>query len=104
MAVFSHILVPSDDPDIKIAALATATASTAQTIGQRQLMAINADQDITIVFYLASNSTPTPAATNFRIPQNSTMTFDMGHNDTIKVFNLSGSTAANIYIKRFTRI
>lgn len=104
MAVFSHILVPSDDPDIKVAALATVTASAAQTIGYRQIVGINATQDITFILYDAgSGQTKTPTAANFRIPANTTFTFEMGHNDTLKVFNLAGSSA-DVYIKRFTRI
>ena len=105
MATFASILVPSDDADIKVAALAASTASAAQTVGLRAIVAVNADQDITIVFYQAAVGTKTPTAANFRIPANQTQTFDMGSiNDTIRVFNLNGASAANIWIKKFSRI
>lgn len=100
MARLSAILIPAGDTDIKIAALATTTASTIQTLGKNRIFVINADQDITIQFGNAAGPSFTPTAANYRIPANQQTTFDLGSSfDSLKVFNLSGSTAANIYIK-----
>src|SRR5581483_3464364 len=101
MAIFSAILTPSDTTAIKVAALATTTISSEQALGTNVVFAINADQDITIKFGIAGMAAA--ATTDFRIPQNQTFTFFTGRNfDRIRVFNQSGSTAANVYIQPLT--
>lgn len=98
MARYASILIPSNDLPQKVANLGTSTASSAIKIGTNRIFVINADQDITISFGL-STSIVTPTAAYYRIPANQQTTFDMGSaNDTIEVYNLSGSTAANVYI------
>lgn len=102
MAIFAHVLVPAGEAAIKIAALAASTASSEQVLGNGMLFAINGDQDLTIAFGVAGMAAPTNAA--FRIPANQTYTFDLGRNyDRIRVFNLSSTTAANIYIQPLSR-
>lgn len=64
--------------------------------------AINADQDITIKFGTAGMAAA--AATDFRIPANQTYVYDLGRNfDRVRVFNLSSTTAANIFIQPLSR-
>lgn len=100
MARFSTVLIPSCDAPINIPALAASTASAIQTIGRNRLFAINADQDITILFGNASGPTITPSSTSYRIPANQQTTLDTGQAfDSFKVFNNSGTTVANIYIQ-----
>lgn len=97
MATISAVFHPSDDQAIRIASLATQTASSEQTMPAQRLFAINADQDITITFGQAGNI-PVPDATSFRIPQGTTLTFDIGTKTGIRVFNLSSTQVATIYI------
>lgn len=100
MARFSSILIPSADPPIVISALAASTASALQTIGRNRIFALNADQDITILFGNASGPTITPNSSSYRIPANQQTTLDTGSAfDSFKVFNNSGTTVANIYIQ-----
>lgn len=101
MALLASYLTVSQSPCIKVAALAASTSSSAQSIGARQVFAINATQDITIRFGTSGMSTA--AATNFRIPANQTATFEMSDAFThIRVFNL-GASAADIYIQTLSR-
>lgn len=101
MAVFSSVFILSGPP-LKIASLAASTASAEQILGSNVQFAINADQDITIVYGTSGMSAPTAA--NFRIPGGQIVTLDMGRNsDRIRVFNLSGTTAANVYICPLSR-
>lgn len=97
MATISAVFHPAEDPPIKIAALAASTASVEQNVGNQRLLAINADQDITILFGVFG-TTGTPTAANFRVPANQTVTFDSGTKSGLKVFNLSSTTAVNVYI------
>jgi|SRR5581483_7466162 len=95
MAVFDAILLPAQKASVKIAGLAASTSSSEQTLGNNEIFAINADQDITIKFGAAGLSNA--ATTDFRIPANSTLVFDVGTKFTsFKVFN-QGASAANIY-------
>ena len=103
MATFDAILIPAETTGTKIAGLAATTSSAEQALGFNEIFAINADQDITIRFGPPSFSA-SAAATDFRIPQNSTMVFDVGRQYTsFKVFNLSGSTAANVYYMKLVK-
>lgn len=97
MATLSAVFHPSDDPAIRISSLATLTASSEQQLPAQRLFAINADQDITITFGQAGNC-PVPDQTSFRIPQNSTLTFDIGTKTALRVFNLSSTQTATVYI------
>lgn len=99
MARFAQILSPAGDAVIKIAALTTSTSSANQFVGSRRIIVVNADQDITIAFGAAS-SMAAADATNYRIPSNQQTTFDMGSNSYLRVFNLSASTAANVWVMR----
>lgn len=100
MARFASILIPAGDADIKISSLAAVTASSIQTIGKNRIFVVNADQDITIQFGNVAGPAFTPSAANYRIPANQQTTFDMGQAfDSLKVFNLSGTTAANVFLK-----
>jgi hypothetical protein len=101
MAVLAAILLPGQDPDIKVAGLAATTSTAEQLLGKNKLFAINATQDICIKFGVTGMSAA--AATNFRIPANQTAVFDTGEAFThIRVFNL-GSSAADIYAKGLSR-
>jgi hypothetical protein len=96
MAVFSAILIPGGAGATKVAALASGTSSAETLVGQNQIFAINATKDITVKFGVAGMSAA--AATDFRVPANSTMTFDMGHPFThVRVFNLDAA-AVDVYI------
>ncbi len=98
MARYASILIPSCDVDIKYAALGASSAHTAELIGKRRIFSINADQDITILF--GDSTVAAPDASAYRIPANQQTVFDMGDAFTyIRVFNLSSSTAANVWIK-----
>ncbi len=102
MAVFSSIFIPSGQPPVKIAALATTTASAEQVFGNNSIIAVNADQDITINWGQSGMAAPT--TTDFRLPAGTTMLFDLGQAyDRFRVFNQSSTTAANVYIKSFVR-
>lgn len=97
MAVFSSVFIPGSDAVIKVAGLATTTSSAEQTLGKHKLFAINATQDITIKFGVTGLAAA--AATDFRIPANTNVVFDTGSQITsIRVFNLSGTTAADVYV------
>lgn len=102
MALIDSVLVLNDSAPIKIAALGTATSSSEQTIGRGSIFWINATQDITIK--LGDTGMGAAAATDMRIPANSNAVFQM-HNrhDFIRVFNLSATTAADVYIKQLSR-
>jgi hypothetical protein len=87
---------------MQVASLGAHAASTAVTIGAGRIFVINADQDIAISFGAAATIIA-PDGTYYRIPANQQTTFDMGSaNDTIKVYNLSATTAANVYIMRLS--
>ena len=102
MAVFSSILCPTQNACIKVASLGTTTSSAEQVLGTNVVFAINADQDITIKFGVSGMGAA--AATDFRIPQNQTYTFDTGYYiDRIRVFNMNGTTAANVYIQPLSK-
>lgn len=103
MARFAQILAFSGDATVRVAALANATASTAQFIGARRIVVINATQDITIAFGQSTMAAPTAA--NYRIIFGQQTTFDMGPNSYIRVFNLgtqNGTASAgptDVYIQ-----
>jgi hypothetical protein len=98
MARLATIMVPGDT-QLKISALGTTTASSVQVVGKYRIFAINSDQDISITFGSAASSITTPTANSYRIPANQQTVFDTGAQfDEFQVFNLSSSTAANIYI------
>jgi hypothetical protein len=97
MATMSAVFHPSDDAAIRISGLATLTASSEQVMPAQRLFAINADQDVTITFGQQGN-VPVPGVASFRIPQGSTLTFDIGTKTAVRLFNLSSTQAATIYI------
>lgn len=102
MAVFSAILVPSNDAPIKVAALAASTSSAELVMSNNRIFAINADQDITIRF--GTSGMAAADATFYRIPANQQTTFDLGGAfDRIRVFNQAAATAANVYIELLSR-
>ena|ERR1017187_4739468 len=99
MARSASILIPASDVSLNIAALAAVTASAIQTIGKNRIFVINADQDISIKFGMAGTLTAATAA-SYRIPANQQVTLDTGPAlDSFYVFNLNGTTAANVYIQ-----
>ena len=104
MARLSTVLIPSCDAPITISTLGASAASAIQTVGKNRLFAINADQDLIILFGNKAGPTISPTATvGYRIPANQQDTLDTGNAfDSFKVFNLSGSTAANVYIQLLT--
>ena len=91
MATFSAILVPAGAATNQT--VAGTTAGTAVVLGPRTKFAINANQDLNLVFY-STTHTITPSATvGFRVPANATMTFDLSDfYDTIRFFNISGTS------------
>ncbi len=96
MATIDAILVPATNRGTKVAALAASTSTAETLIGHNVLLAVNADQDITIRFGPTGMGAADDA--DFRIPQNSCMVFDMGRDkDYIRFFNNSSTTAANIW-------
>ena len=96
MATFDAILVPASLRGSKEAALAASTSSTEIAVGHNVMLAINADQDVTVRF--GPVGLGAADATDFRIPQNSTMVFDLGRDkESVRFFNLSSTTAANIW-------
>lgn len=104
MAVFDAVFTPSQRRAIKIPNLATTSASTEQAFGNGEIIAINADQDITIRFG-PPGGVGAPDDTDFRLPQNTQSTFDMGNGWTsFKVFNRSTTTAANIWILPLSKV
>jgi hypothetical protein len=73
--------------------------STIQTIGRNRIFAVNADQDISILFGNSAGPSFIPSTTNYRIPANQQTTLDMGQAfDSFKVINDS-ATPANVYIQ-----
>jgi hypothetical protein len=102
MAVQSAILVPAGDAVQKVSALAATTSSAALVLGTNRIFAINADQDITIRFGNAGLAAAD--ATFYRIPANQQTTLDLSDQFTqIRVFNLSSSTAANVWVLPLSR-
>lgn len=97
MATVSAILIPAQKQAVKIAALAASTSSAEQDLGFNEIFAINADQDITIRFG-QTGAVTNASATDFRIPANVIAVYDIGRGwPAFKVFNLSASTAVNVY-------
>ena len=91
MATLSAILVMDGVPGNS--GSQTTGASTAQIfVGNRRLIAINADQDVRIRW--GSVSGPSAVSTDFRIPANQTFTLDSGdEHPYFSLFNGSGVTA-----------
>ncbi len=90
MATLSAIMIGNSEAD------ASGTIPTVSSLGglalaKNRIFAVNGNQDLCIKFGVTG---VVATATNFRIPQGSTFTFDMGQaNDHIDLFNPSGSTA-----------
>ena len=102
MALQSAVLGFAGDAPIKLAALATSTSSAAQVLGTNCAFAINADQDITI--RMGNAGMAAADATFYRIPANQqTVLYLSDAFSQIRVFNLSGTTAANVYIQKLSR-
>jgi hypothetical protein len=102
MATFDAILIPAQKAPIKIAGLAASTSTVEQAFGVNEIIAINSDQDITIRF--GQPGLAASDATFFRIPANTTPVFDLGRAwPSIRLFNLSTTTAANIYIQAMAK-
>ena len=96
MATLDAILVPAKERGTKVAALAAVTSTAEILIGHNVLLAVNADQDITVRF--GPTGMAAADTTDFRIPQNVTIVFDMGRGvDYIRLFNNAAATAANIW-------
>jgi hypothetical protein len=103
MATPIAIFTPSQRTPTKIVALASLTSSIEIPFGIGELFAINADQDITIRF--GPSGLAAADATFFRIPQNVVATYDAGTAWTsIRVFNLSSTSTANIYIQPLSKV
>jgi len=97
MAMLDAILLPAQSPATTIQNLGSGVSTIEQALGANTLFSINADQDITIRFGVPGFSAAA-SATDFRIPANSTFTYDVGRNYTsFKCFNLA-ATPVNIYI------
>jgi hypothetical protein len=102
MARQASILIFSADTPVKITGLAATTASSLQVVGKNRIIAINADQDITILFSAATSATTTASTTSYRIPANQQTTIDTGQAFTqFSVFNNTASPA-NIYYQTLT--
>lgn len=102
MATLDSFLIPAQTRSTKIAALGATTASSEQAFGQNEIVAIVADQAITIREG-AAGAVGTPDATDFQIPAGVVYMVDMGRQWTsFKVFN-TAATTANIYIKKFSK-
>jgi hypothetical protein len=100
MALFSAILVLSAEPG-NSGSQTTGGATAAILVGQNRLIAINANEDVNIVF---GNSAVAATATSFRIPANSTFTFSTSPETTyMSIYNGSGSTATYwwAYLSKF---
>ena len=97
MATFSAILIPAGNG--VTSTLAATTASGSITLSPYTKIAINATEDVTIVFYSSKGAAVVPSATvGMRLPANATMTFDMGSSlDTFAIFNSSATTATYSY-------
>lgn len=108
MAMIHGFLQPSEADGITFS-LNAVTASAVKTLYPNAIFQITSDQAIAITFGSSGGSVPlsgtagktpaTPSATvGFMLPANTTPTvFWLGPNrDSFKVFNLSGTTAANI--------
>lgn len=92
MAVIDAVLVPSQEPVLKIAALAAAASSAEQLLGKNQLFAISATDDFHISFGVTGMGVA--SAADFRIPIDAIVVLDSGQAFThLRVFN---NTAANI--------
>ena len=92
MATFDAILIPATARGTQIATLASVASTAAQAVNNYGIFAINATGDCTIRFGL--NTTVAADATDFRIPANTTVIFDMGREFThFRIFN---PTAGNI--------
>jgi hypothetical protein len=102
MARQASILIFSGDTPVKIAALAATTASAIQVVGKNRIIAINADQDICIVFSNSKSTTQTATTNSYRIPANQQTTIDTGQAfDQFSVFN-NTATPANIFYQTLT--
>jgi hypothetical protein len=102
MATFDSVFIPAQTRSTKIAALGATTASSEQAFGQNEIVAIVADQNITIRFG-AAGAVGTPDATDFLLNAGTYMQLDMGRQWTsFKVFNTAGS-ACNVYIQKFSK-
>jgi len=94
VATFASILALSTDP-ANSGSQTTGGATAAISVNpgaptQRRIIAINANQDVNIRF---GNSSVAAIATDFRIPQNQTFTFDTGQeNSYFSLYNGSGLT------------
>jgi len=96
MARFAQILTFAGDSPI-VFSVSASTASAAKFTGQHRIMVINADQDITIDF--GGSGVADPGTSNYRIPAGQQTTFDTGANSYFKVYNLDGSSSANVYVQ-----
>lgn len=97
MAIFASILSPvggstagSTTADLN-ASLATVTSTAEIVLGRYQLFAINASGDINIRF--GNSGMPAAAATDYRIPANTIVTYQIPQNyDRLRIFNPTGSS------------
>lgn len=98
MATFSAILIPSGTG--VTATVAATTATSGIKLSTYAKVSINASADVEIVFYSSKTATPPiPSATvGFRIPANSTFTFDLGSSlDTFALFNTAAAVTTYSY-------
>jgi hypothetical protein len=100
MAVQASVLILTDEPQ-KVTALAAAAASGEIILGFNRLVAVNATADTWIRVGRAGMVAPTAA--DFRIPANSTFTFEMGGQfDRVRFFN-NTAAAEDIYIEPLSK-
>lgn len=101
MATLDAILVFSQEPVIKIAALAADTSSTEQLLGKNQLFAVHGTDG----FHIKPGATGmgAAAATDFLLPGGQVHVFDTGQAFThIRLFNDTASAIA-LYIQPLSR-
>ncbi len=101
MAVIDAILVPSQDPAIKVAAIVTTASSAEQLLGKNQLFAIHATDSFHLRFGVTGMGAG--VATDFLLPGGQIHVFDTGQAFThVRVFNDSGGNI-DFYIQPLSR-
>ncbi len=103
MAIFTGIFVPvggstAGSTTADLSATLAATTSTAEIVlGRYQLFVINANADINI--RCGNSGMPAAAATDYRIPANSTAVYQVPENwDRIRLYN-AGSSSLTYWIQ-----
>jgi len=100
MATYAATLHPV--PEQLNGTINSATSSAEISVGFGRIFALNADQDVMIRFGTTGMSAA--SATNFRIPANSYVQFDLGTQlSHIRLFN-NGSVTANWFIQYLSKV